>query len=580
MSNEIWAKLCTEEALRNGWHLTRTDTQTDFIEEPFAKETFAYFVDENIRELLRALQIGDFQPHPLTRVSIPKGTLATRPGTLLSLEDRVILFAALKLIAEPIDKQLIAEVYSYRVKKERNKSSLFYEGDAISLPFLKSQTVKKYIDPFDPWYGLWPKFDAISRQAFEGGEYRFMATSDIAAYFENIQLDILRDHLNDLLPGEQKIINLFITSFSAWTYDTAQGRRYQRGIPQGSQISSFFGNIFLKPIDEAFASLRNALDIKYYRYMDDIRIFTKSYRDARAGVLLLDSEIRRIHLNLQTAKTRIYDEKDGEISTALIDRRLAQLEKTSADINSIRQDAKKAKKELDFLQVREALARVLDAEPNSSAEQKISRARKPLRGLSDRVFRRMLTQHLAIGSDALIKRLIKELQKNADFRLGEKLIRHAQLFPRKNIQADLLNFIQSQENVMPFQEAQILKAFRYQSRIAEEVRAYVLEKVANDQADTQVRVQGLQLIARTKTTRENINTVNEIFEKAAEIAIKKAAMLVLMRKRGKDNANFVQKAALHPHDSVRKMGKLLRAAKNDKIVAENLLGQAFKQGDT
>jgi hypothetical protein len=83
MSNELWDQLCTIAALRRGWHLTRTDTNQDFITEPFARETFAYFLDENLSEILRILKLGDYQPTPLTRVSIPKGALGTRPGTLL-----------------------------------------------------------------------------------------------------------------------------------------------------------------------------------------------------------------------------------------------------------------------------------------------------------------------------------------------------------------------------------------------------------------------------------------------------------------------------------------------------------------
>jgi hypothetical protein len=182
---------------------------------------------------------------------------------------------------------------------------LFHESDAIALPFLKSSTIRRYLDPFSPWYGQWPKFDELSRAAFQHDGFRFMATSDIAAYFENIHLELLRDLQNDLLPNEQKIINLFMSAFAAWTYDTIHGKRYLRGIPQGSQISSFFGNIFLKTIDNAFVEFEQKREAKYFRYMDDIRIFTKDYATVRNAIILLDLQSRTLHLNLQTAKTRI-----------------------------------------------------------------------------------------------------------------------------------------------------------------------------------------------------------------------------------------------------------------------------------
>jgi hypothetical protein len=429
--NWLWDELCTEAALKRGWHLTQSDAQQDIVEEPFSRETFAFFLEDNIRELRRTLRAGDYRPHPLTRIAIPKGNLGTRPGTLLSLEDRVVLFAALKLIAEPIDKTLIDEVYSYRVKSSDNRKSLFHESDVLSLPFLKNSTVKKYIDPFDPWYGLWPKFDSLSREAFQSDGYQFMATSDIAAYYENIQLDILRDQLNGYLHQEPKIVNLFYTAFSAWTYDTNQGRRYLRGIPQGSQITAFFGNIFLKPIDDAFVALRQSHDIKYFRYMDDIRIFTKTFGDARKAIMVLDAEIRRLHLNLQSAKTRIYSENEGEISAALIDRRIAQAETVGDEISRRDKDARKSKIAPDYSGLSTMLDRIADANPDAPDEQRIRHARKPLKGLSDRVFRRLLTLHIRIGSDEIIDRLLTEITRNSDYRLGLKLIQFARHFPRK-----------------------------------------------------------------------------------------------------------------------------------------------------
>ena len=438
-NNKLWDELCVEKSLQKGWHLTRADMQRDFAKGPFSSEIFGYSSKENIKELLRLLKTGKYSPKPLIRVAIPKGTLGTRPGTILSVEDRVILFGALQLIAEPLDSKLNETVYSYRVKEGKRKNSLFLEGDAIALPFLKNKTVKKYIDPFDPWYGLWPKFDEISKKAFQKQNYRYMATSDIAAYFENIQLDILREQLNDLLPGEQKIINLFINSFATWTYDTEQGRRYLRGIPQGTQISSFFGNLFLKPIDDAFEYFGSKNDIKYYRYMDDIRVFTKDYDMARSAILLLDSEIRRLHLNLQSGKTKIYDENHREITAVLIDRRLTQIDDIEEKFREKIKTEKKNGTKPIFSDLLSKANKILDQEPDAiRGEQKIRGARKPLKNLTDRIFRRLLSLYLSMESDELTKLLLREIKINADHRLGLKLITYARNFPRnKTIQTGL-----------------------------------------------------------------------------------------------------------------------------------------------
>ena len=367
----------------------------------------------------------------------------------------------------------------------------------------------------------------LSREAFQSDGYRFMATSDIAAYYENIQLDILRDQLAGYLHQEPKIVNLFYTAFSAWTYDTVQGRRYLRGIPQGSQISAFFGNIFLKPIDDAFVALRHSHDIKYFRYMDDIRIFTKTFGDARKAIMVLDAEIRRLHLNLQSAKTRIYSEDEGEISAALIDRRIAQAEAIGDEISLRDKDARKAKRAPDYNGLTTMLDRISNENPDAPDEQRIRHARKPLKGLSDRVFRRLLTLHIRIGSDEIVDRLLTEITRNSDYRLGLKLIQFARHFPRKlSIQNRLMKLLRDGEIVFPSQEAQLIKALRYQSRVQPDTLKYMLERAADDAADPQIKVQAFQLLSRSKLSQEMVQTARVAFDDAEHTAVKMAATFV------------------------------------------------------
>ena len=96
-------------------------------------------------------------------------------------------------------------------------------------------------------------------------------------------------------------------------------------IPQGNFVSSFLGNLFLLPLDEMFVEFEKEHDCKYFRYMDDVRIFAKKIEDARLSVFKMDRQLRLIHLNVQTAKTKILDHKIGEISNELIDERVDDL---------------------------------------------------------------------------------------------------------------------------------------------------------------------------------------------------------------------------------------------------------------
>lgn len=342
----LWDKLCTYKALKDGWHLAQRDLQQDFIEIPFLKEQFASSLDDNLKELMRQLKTEQFRHQNVIRTAVSKGNYSTRPGSFIPLESRIVLFAAIKLIAKRIDDSLIKGVFSYRVKENLEghhlKGGLFKESSLNMPPFVTNKTISQFIDPFEPWYDAWPAFEEASIDICIHRNHPFLAVSDISAYFENIQLEILRDQLLDLLPNEQQITNLFISAFAFWTAETPQGRQYMRGIPQGSDIPRLFGNLFLSPVDKALVSKSKEFGIEYYRYMDDVRIFSKTEAGARAALLKFEEEVRKQHLNLQSAKTKVLTSK--EVSSLLIDKRLTRFKELSEKRKEIKGDSKSSKK--------------------------------------------------------------------------------------------------------------------------------------------------------------------------------------------------------------------------------------------
>ena len=101
---DIWDKLCTYKALKNGWYLASHDLRQDFIEVPFIKEQFACNLEANLKELVRQLKTEQFRHQNVIRIAVTKGNLSTRPGAFIPLESRVVLFATIKLIAKQLDE--------------------------------------------------------------------------------------------------------------------------------------------------------------------------------------------------------------------------------------------------------------------------------------------------------------------------------------------------------------------------------------------------------------------------------------------------------------------------------------------
>jgi retron-type reverse transcriptase len=252
MSDTLYKKLCDVNLLKQAWHLARLDCKRSFIQDPFHYNDFAFTLDNRLSLLRENLMSGDYHPHSLLRIDIPKDLLAVRPGSLIDINDLIVLYAIIMLIAPRLDKKLPKSVYSYRYRPDRKRKILFKEDKILEYTFLKKKTISKRIEIFNPWYEQWPTFIKKSVYAFEEEGFRYLSVSDIASYFENINLDILRDLLLKYFPHDQKLINLLINILEHWTWPTKHFKTIKRGIPQGNNISSFLGNIYLLPLDQAF----------------------------------------------------------------------------------------------------------------------------------------------------------------------------------------------------------------------------------------------------------------------------------------------------------------------------------------
>src|SRR3569833_2127725 len=191
--NELWKKLLDPATLKAGWNLARYDSKSNFFDTPFYSDAVTISFQENIGEIIKKIATNTYRPAPISYIEIPKSALSIRPGTLPEIEDRIVLQSIIMLLAPKADEQLPDAVYSYRVKSAPTKNALFKEADVLDIPYLKSKTITKYFDPFDPWYAAWPEFDEKSKAAFLKDGYGFLVVTDIAAYFEYIQLPLLRD---------------------------------------------------------------------------------------------------------------------------------------------------------------------------------------------------------------------------------------------------------------------------------------------------------------------------------------------------------------------------------------------------
>ncbi|MBO6669541.1 MAG: RNA-directed DNA polymerase [Parvibaculum sp.] len=188
-----------------------------------------------------------------------------------------------------------------------------------------------HFDPLIPWYvfshrsdphrsgerymfrngvGAWRDFVGASRSALKPNTY--LLSTDLANYFEHIDLEKLRQRLLELVPkcdassGEKSAIrqhiNFLLECLKTWAFEP------HRGLPQNRDASSFLANIYMMPIDEAM----RGKGYEYFRYMDDVKVVCSGKDEARKALKDFILELRKVGLSVNSKKTKICAYEDRE----------------------------------------------------------------------------------------------------------------------------------------------------------------------------------------------------------------------------------------------------------------------------
>jgi len=519
------------------------------LNDPYRYEDFAFWLEDNLKITLDALERGDYHPKPLLKVDVPKSSLAVRPGSVLDIEDRIVLFAITCLIAPVLDKKLPDTAYSFRLKEKFDKDELFKDHEILEFPFLKKRTIAHRIPLFEPWYGQWPLFDVETKIAFEKEGFCFLSVSDISAYFENINLDVLRDILLRYLPRQQRLINFLISMLGYWVYRTPDGRLIGRGIPQGNAVSSFLANIYLLPLDERFKDFAKKYPVRYFRYLDDVKIFSKDEATARRVLFTMNEVLRRLHLNLQGAKTVILTNKG--IRDELYDHRLDDLNENIKKF----QGRGLTVGELDrYRTVLAGIARTLRTRD------------RPLRGKDLRLFRRLITGYSLLRDGSLGDRVLREFRRNPDFRIMQKAVRYFQVVStRTSVQAGLLDFLKSPENLFDLQEAMTILALRYMRQFPKSGVTYAKKVLRRRRKHWYVRVEASLLLGSVKLEKGFVEAMLKTFEREEDIQVKRAMIAPLTQLPDDAQRVFLRKIVFDPSSAISRRARMLLHLREEEL---------------
>ena len=130
---------------------------------------------------------------------------------------------------------------------------------------------------------------------------------DISNYFNSINIDILLNMLSNILYDDKELYNL-LKQLLVNPYVIYKGNTIveQKGVMGGVPISSFLANVYLIEMDKYFYDNK----IIYFRYADDILIFSKDKDELNKYIEILKEYLLKYKLSINPDKEKYYNPND------------------------------------------------------------------------------------------------------------------------------------------------------------------------------------------------------------------------------------------------------------------------------
>ena len=310
--------------LNQAWKYAKIDIRSDFVFDVINHEDIKYSIDRILTTLEAQIRSEQYYPVPLLRIEVPKNDHSVRPGTTIPLIDLIVLYAIAQQLAPLLDPLLSDSAYAYRLNPKAGEPNqpLFKdrsESESDDKMAKKKDSEKNEGNeeededdepdfPYD-WFINWIQFHTQSQKASK--EHLFAAVTDITAYFENISLSLLRETLKENLePDKCEFVDRLFRVLEFWDWTPTGNLPRAIGLPQGNSISSFLSNLYLLNLDRAMLDIVSNDSSKYFRYIDDIKLYTSERDEAREALVKLEAVLRTLNLNVQSAKTKIISAGD------------------------------------------------------------------------------------------------------------------------------------------------------------------------------------------------------------------------------------------------------------------------------
>ena len=244
-------------------------------------------------------------------LGVQKGNGVTRFLPILSKEDMAVYYHLCGHIGARVLKQKTGiyggwhsipagsqERYSSEYQRSEERAAILQNGY-----FSGTFSNTMWLDEFRSFTQLIRK---LTKSASSGA---FVATTDIANFYDSIEIPRLIDRLRRDMPGDpREEIELLEVFLGLWNRRTTGYSLSSKGIPQEiiSDGSRFLSHYYLQDFDDEFGLYCEDLGLLYVRWADDMLIFGPNKKTLEGAIHRASRLLLPEGLNLNAHKTKIY----------------------------------------------------------------------------------------------------------------------------------------------------------------------------------------------------------------------------------------------------------------------------------
>lgn len=394
------------------------------VRDPTDYLDFEVNLASNLDLLVFEINSSDYHPQrPYLHLSA-KGKGINRPTVVFDIKDALVYRFCIEQIEEELIKKTRRKNIRGGIKITPNRDG---NGD----------------DFYEKWFEDWMEYQKEIQTSLKSKNY--LVITDIASYFENINILVLKDLVRGDVVGKNRVLNLlfYFLENTRFRYDYEVNTF--NGLPQEDiDCSRILAYYFLSSHDQAMGEFCKKHDADFYRFVDDMCIAVSTEIDGKWALKQMAESLRKLNLVSSIEKTSIIKNDKAKDELFLDENgRLTELERELKEKLQSGEDITKVVKEI------------------RKFYNMLIRNKKDSYKNWDKVLKRFYSLCAYAKSDLFFDKLVQHLKKYPMLFSGDKiakyLLQNSSQSKFNEIIETLVDYLYSHENLYPAIESNIIE---------------------------------------------------------------------------------------------------------------------------